>query len=72
MYHDRPAFIEFKSYDPGADATVSERITFQVCQLVALLSRPQRPEAAPSLRILQCAGYYVEPAESRYSFVYTV
>lgn len=69
---DQPVLIEYKSYNPGADSSVSERTTYRVCQLVALLSRPQSPEAGPSLRVLPCIGYYVEPAESRYSFIYKV
>ena len=69
---NQPVLIEYKSYDPNADATVLERTTYRVCQLIALLSRPQSPEAGPSLRILPCVGYYVEPAESRYYFTYKV
>jgi hypothetical protein len=71
-YQNQPALIEYKSYNPNADAAVSERTTYRVCQLVALLGRSQSPEAGPSLRVLPCVGYYVEPAESHYSFIYKV
>lgn len=71
-YQDQPALIEYKSYEPNADAAASERTTYRVCQLVALLNRSQNPEAVPSLRVLPCIGYYIEPAESRYSFIYSV
>lgn len=71
-YNDQPAVIEYKSYEPNEDASVPERTTSRVCQLVALLSRSQNPEAGPSLRVLRCIGYYIEPGESRYSFIYNV
>ncbi|KAL8735413.1 MAG: hypothetical protein Q9166_000959 [cf. Caloplaca sp. 2 TL-2023] len=71
-YQSQPALIEYKSYEPNADAVASERTTYRVCQLVALLNRSQHPEAVPSLRVLPCIGYYIEPAESRYSFIYNI
>lgn len=71
-YQNQPAIIEFKSYSPDADAATVDRTTRRVCQLAALLSRPQSPEAGPSLRVLPCAGYYIEPAEDRYTFIYRI
>jgi serine/threonine protein kinase len=72
VYEDQPAIIEFKAYSPDADAATVDQSTRRVCQLVALLSRPQSPEAGPSLRVLPCVGYYVEPGEARYSFIYKI
>ena len=71
-YQSQPALIEYKSYEANVDAGVSERTTYRVLQLIALLSRSQTSEDSPPLRVLPCIGYYIEPGESRYGFLYNV
>lgn len=69
-YQNEPTLIEFKKYNPDADIMASRRTTHHVNVLAAFLSRSQSPEVHPALHTLPCIGYYIDPTESRYGFLY--
>ncbi|KFY97532.1 hypothetical protein V500_02032 [Pseudogymnoascus sp. VKM F-4518 (FW-2643)] len=65
----RPAIIEWKKYDRRWQGIKRTELDGRIKNLAHLLHNESKPE---ELRVLQCDGYFDNPADSRYGFVFTL
>lgn len=65
----RPAIIEWKKYDRRWQGIKRTELDGRIKNLAHLLHNKSKPE---ELRVLQCDGYFDNPADSRYGFVFTL